>query len=432
MNMILLPLILISQPVLPELPPPPELDPHAQRPFVLPLENDTVGVDLVLGSPFGFDLFFRQDGAFLSYRGAASLCERRDYYSGMERKARFALKNVFKSFQLSSNFDCRDFRGPDTRSFYTATVAGFLNHSNTLTSLEFQGYRSRMTVPGKSGGNLLARMFWQAPWFNTLFRVRGALDGPSLELVTDGMLQYQYSFILLTPSIQARFIPGDENPIGAGAALNAIAVFENLSLELNGCYNCTYPLLLDTFLFAPVTASISPDAQSHFTDKRLAFGFGYKGVEMNLFVAGGTNYFWTQDTIDSLPLLQESPLSQTGAELKIKLERPFLSNNGFLRIFFNEPETPWTPLWAFSDSITARYKYLGAFAILDACAARSTLLTYEAPYIIAGAGMFYELEPFRAVLRVDDILDRRPRSWPGLASPGRRVSLSVTLFSSKW
>ncbi len=432
MNVLALSLILFAQPILPELPIPPELEPHSERPLVLPLENDTIGMAVMLGSPLGFGLFFRQDGPKITYRGEGSFFERHDYYSGIERKAKLSLKNIFKPFQLGTTVDTRNFLSEDSRSFSTASVFGFMHHLNTLTGLELQGCRSTMALEERISGSVLARLFWQAPWFNTLFHLRSSIESQSFNMITDGILQYQSGFILLTPSIQARFQSGTERTLGAGGGLNVIAVFGNLSLEVDGRYSYARPVLLDTFLLAPVKASLDAGLDNLLTGDRLSFGLGFQGVEMNLFAARGEDFFWTEDTLDSLPLLTNVPFSRLGAEVKIKLERPYLSNNGFLRLYFNEPETPWTPLWSFSDSMTAHYDRFGLFAKLDACASLSAAGVYEAPYVVAGAGIFYEIEPFRLSLRVDDILDRRPQLWPGVESTGRCISLFVSLFSSKW
>jgi hypothetical protein len=432
MNVLALFLALISQPILPELPTPPELEPHSQRPVVLPLENDTIGVAVMLGSPFGLDLFFRQDGPSLSYRGGGGVSDRRDYYQGIERRARIAFKNTHKALQLGCAAEVCDFRDTQARSFANVSLFGFLHHRNTLTGLELLGYRSTMTLAERMSGSFLGRFFWQTPWFNTLVRLRSDLDQKSFGMFADGIFQYQLGFLLLTPSVQARFLPQTSKVAGAGAGLDVIAVIGNLSLELDGRYSFSHPVVVDTILLGPVSASLAPGLDNHLTEDRLSFCLGYQGVEMSVFASRGDDFFWSADSLDSLPLLTESEFSRIGAEVKMKLERPYLSNNGFLRVYFTGYETPWTPLWSLSDSITARFGYFGAFGKLEASAGRTAAWISESPSVVAGLGVFYDMEPFRLSLRVDDILDRRPQLWPGLASSGRRVSFLVTLFSSKW
>ncbi len=258
----LIALLLINQPIIPQLPPPPELEPPLERPVVIPLEHDTLGVSMALGAPFGFELLARQDGPILSGRTALSIHERADHFHGLQQLGKAQLVANIKSLQ----------------------IGGLWHHWNLLAGVEAQAYTSTMSGNHRSGGQATARVFVDRPWARLLSRNQARINPEGMEFLTDAIFQYQASFMLITPALQGRLSPTQDNPAGAGASLNLVAVLGNLSLEFEGSYRRKIPILLDSMLLAPVQATIAPEVQPHILTDHLRVGAGYEGVEVSIFL----------------------------------------------------------------------------------------------------------------------------------------------------
>jgi len=442
----LIALLLINQPIIPQLPPPPELEPPLERPVVIPLEHDTLGVSMALGAPFGFELLARQDGPILSGRTALSIHERADHFHGLQQLGKAQLVANIKSLQIASgiqglryaNTDLTEEFGhpeaandPEPRSYADAWLRGLWHHLNLLAGVEAQAYTSTMSGNHRSGGQATARVFVDRPWARLLSRNQARINPEGMEFLTDAIFQYQASFMLITPALQGRLSPTQDNPAGAGASLNLVAVLGNLSLEFEGSYRRKIPILLDSMLLAPVQATLAPEVQPHILTDHLRVGAGYEGVEVSIFTEQGEGLFW-QAGPQGYPQVGLFDFSQTGGRVATKLERDKLSLVGKLRFLFSEPQTPWTPLWEFTDSMSVKLARWEAFVLIGASGERRSGEVYESSYALLGCGVFYEREPFRLLLRADDLLDRRPQCWPGLPDAGRRVTLSVALFSTEW
>lgn len=438
----LITLLLLAQPIMPELPPPPELEPPYERPVVIPLEYDTLGVSMALGAPFGFELLARQDGPFLSSRTALSIHERADHFHGLEQLGKTALVVNIKSLQIAAGVqglryentvlpEGLDRPAAGSRSYADARLQGLWHRSDLLVGVEAQAYTSTMSGARRSGGQATTRVFLARPWARLLSKTQARLNPEGMEFLTDAILQYQAGFMLITPSIQGRLSPKGNNPAGAGASLNLLAVLSNLSLKFEGYYRRKTPVLLDSLLLAPARASFAPEVQGHILSDRLQVGAGYEGVEVSIFTEQGQALFW-QAGPQGYPQVGLFDFNQTGCEVGAKLERDKLSLVGKLRFGFSEPQTPWTPLWELTDSMSLKFAPWGAFVLIEASDKRRSEEVYESSYALLGFGVFYEREPFRVLLRADDLLDRRPQRWPGLPDAGRRFSLSVALFSTDW
>lgn len=425
-------LLAFSQPILPEFPPPLDLEPPTDKPLVIPLENDTIGVGIDLGSPFGLDIAARQDGGLVSYRAYLSLHERNDYYEGVERMLKGALKGVIGKFQTGASVDARSYSSAEEKFFSDAILFGFWHHTNTLAGFELQRYESTMNNDDISGYALNARFFLDKSWAKALIKNATFIRQGSFETYVDGFMQYQLGFILLTPNLQARVLTSEKNPLGAGAGLNLIAVIGNFTLGLDGRYKYATPVILDTFLLNPVNAGISDAAKSRLLEDRLGLILGYRGVEIEGFVSRGEGFFWQRDGTMPYPLLTLVPYTLAGVEARTKLERENVSSTGIVRINLYQDGTVWTPPWLLSDSLTVRFNSIGGFGIIKTSGPRVCAFEEIGPSVELDAGLFYEREPFRVVLRADDLLDSRPQIWPGVLPSGRRLSLSLTLFSSEW
>jgi hypothetical protein len=438
----LITLLLLAQPIMPELHPPPELEPSHERPVVIPLEHDTLGVGMALGAPFGFELLARQDGPFLLSHAALSIHERTDHFHGLQQLGKTQLVANIKSLQIAAGIqglryentalpEWFDRPAMESRSYADAWLQGLWHHSDLLVGVETQAYTSTMSGAQRSGGRATARIFAARPWAKMLSKTQARLNPEGMEFLTDAIFQYQAGFMLITPSLEGRLAPAQNNPAGAGASLNLVAVLGNLSLKFEGCYRRKTPLLLDSVLLAPVQATLAPQVQGHILADRLQVGAGYEGVEVSIFTEQGEGLFWRTGP-QGFPQVELFDFNQTGCEVGAKLERDKLSLVGKLRFGFSEPQTPWTPLWELTDSMSVKFTPLEAFVLIGASGERRSEEVYESSYALLGCGVFYEREPFRVALRADDLLDRRPQLWPGLPDAGRRFSLSVALFSTDW
>jgi hypothetical protein len=442
----LLPIILFAQPILPELPPPPELEPPLERPVVVPLEHDTLGVGLAVGSAFGFELLARQDSPLLSNRSALSLYERTDHFHGMQQLGKALLTLDIKPIQVSAEIEGIRFENfasldeleysveeetPQPRFYADASLEGFWHRKNLLAGIETQAYSSTMSGSERSGGETTARVFADMPWGKLLSRTEARLDPEGIGVLTDAIFQYQAGFMLITPSVQGRVYPNEDALLGAGACLNLLALIGTLSLEFEGFYHRARPLLLDSVLLGPVNAGLAPDVQGRTLTDQLRLGAGFEGVEISVFTEQGEGVFWQQGD-EGLAELASIDFSQTGGEVGAKLERGRISLVGNLRFFFAEPETPWTSLWEFSDSMSVKLNPFQAFVLIEAMGQRGSEGAYESSYALLGCGVLYEREPFRVLLRADDLLDHRPQLWPGLPDAGRRFTFAVSLFSTDW
>ncbi len=438
MNIYLL-TILLAQPILPELPVPPELSPSLERPVVVPLEHDTLGVRLTLGAPLGFKLFTRQDDPRFSHRTSLWFVQRTDHFCGRQHAASMALVASLNQVQIVSGIEAVRFENTvpleDSgaqwpRSYANTSLEGLWHRQTLLAGIEAQAYSSTMSATRRTGGQTTARFFADMPWARALSSTQARLDPEGLVVLSDAFFQYQAGFMLITPSLQARLHPHEDNLLGAGASLNLIAVLGTLSVEFEGSYRRQNPVLLDSALLGPVQAGIVPQTRSRTLTDQLRIGAGYEGVECFVFTEQGEGVFWQSD-LQGLPAIGSSDFSHTGAQVETKLERGRLSMAGTLRFLFAEPQTPWTPLWELRDSMSVRFSPFAAFVLIQAADERRSEEAYQSAYALLGCGVFYEREPFRVLLRADDLLDRRPQLWPGLAEEGRRLSLSVSLFATE-
>jgi hypothetical protein len=421
----LLTIILFTQPILPELPPPPELEPPLERPVVVPLEHDTLGLGLALGSGFGFELLARQDSPLFSNRSALSVCERTDHFHGMQQTGKAALTVNFKPIQVSSevegirfenlvSLDELEYSGaeetPQPRFYVDASLEGLWHRKNLLAGIKTQAYSSTMSGSERTGGQTTARFFADMPWGRLLSRTQARIDPEGLAVLTDAIFQYQAGFMLITPSMQGRVYPNEDALFGAGACLNLLALI---------------------VLLEPVNAGLAPEVQGSRLADQLRVGAGFEGVEISIFTEQGEGVFWQQGD-EGLPELGSIDFFQTGGEVGAKLERGRLSLEANLRFLFAEPQTPWTSLWEFSDSMSVKFNPFKVFVLVEARDQRRSEDAYESSYALLGCGILYEREPFCVLLRADDLLDRCPQRWPGLPDAGRRFTFAVSLFSTDW
>lgn len=442
----LLAMILFAQPILPELPPPPELEPPLERPIVVPLEHDTLGLGLVLGSGFGFELLARQDSPLFSSRSALSVCERTDHFHGMQQTGKAVLTVNLKPIQVSAeiegirfensaSLDELEYSGtgenPRPRLYADASIEGLWHRKNVLAGIKTQAYSSTMSGSERTGGQTTARVFADMPWGRLLSRTQARINPEGIEVLTDAIFQYQAGFMLITPSMQGRVYPNEDALLGAGACLNLLALIGTISLEFEGCYHRSRPLLLDSILLEPVNAGLAPDVQGRRLADQLRVGAGFEGVEISVFTEQGEGVFWQRGD-EGLPELGSIDFFQTGGEVGAKLERGRLSLVGNLRFLFAEPQTPWTSLWEFSDSMSVKFNSFQVYVLIEARDQRRSEDAYESSYALLGCGVAYEREPFCVLLRADDLLDRRPQRWPGLSDAGRRLTFGVSLFSTDW
>lgn len=424
-------LLVFMQPVLPELPPPSELEPPSQRPTVVPLEYDTLGIAMQLGSSYGFCLLARNDGPVLAERGRLALTERNDHFKGMERFAYLDVAGTLRAFQSFASFQVYSFETSSSRNYVNPSIASLWHNANLLVAARLQGYASTMSGEDRRGADLSAKVFWGIPTIRILERNQARLDPRGFSFISDFTMQSQLGFLLITSGLEVAILPEKENLFRPGAGLDLLAVLGNFTIDLDGHYQQTTPYIPDTLLLAPVQASISGDVTSCVFSDRIQVKLGYRGVDFTVFAERGRQPFWELDTISALPELQMQEFSRGGTEVHLALEHGYFSNFGSLRVFLTGVNTSWTPLWELNDSLNVRWSDWGGFFNVSAAGERRSRDTNEQPYVMVGIGFFYEKEPFRLLLRTDDLFDRRPLFWPGVPGPGRRVSLSLSLFSTK-
>lgn len=419
--------LLLSQIILPELPPPPELEPPADRPVVVPLGYDTLGVEIVLASRLGFEFTARRNAPGLIGRTSLGMYERRDYFKGAEQRARIDITRCFNSLQLGAGADVAAYQSASCEQSYgTLSLRGMWQGTDLLAGLSAQGYDSRMSDELREGIILTSTLFIPTDWARFLLRVRGSAEPEGELLVADGFIQYQWRSVLITPRLQTRV------PFGVSAGGSILALLGNVTLELEGDYRHLQPVLLDSFLLDPVTASLASGTNPWLIQDRLRLVAGYRGVEVAVFFTNGNHLYWQMSADGSMPGITSGDFFRTGAEMSVDLERSGVSNQSTLRVLAFEPDNTWTPLWGFTDSLSFHRKGWGGFVAIEAGGERATGEVLAEPYALVGFGVYFEREPFRALLRADDLFDRRPQRWPGLAEPGRRLSLSCALFSSRW
>lgn len=421
---------LLTQPLLPELPPPLELQPPTRRPVVVPLEHDTLGVGLNAGNPLGFSVIAREEGPKLSAKAGLTILQRNDHYNGFERNGVINAAGKIRNLLLTAGFRLFDFTDTTPHGFTDLSLGLFWHESTVLATLSAHGFSSTMAGKKRHGGDVFAKFYWDNPWARTLFAAQARLYPEGWGVLSDVRTQHQIGFILITPSLQGCVIPGEEEPWRAGVGLNLLAVFSDLSLELDASYNKTRPVIVDSFLLAPVNAGIGPDASFYHLTEEIVLGAGYRGVEFSFFAEQGSANFW--QTNQGLALLGEESYANVGAEVRVGLERGGFSNFGSLRFLFNEPTTSWTPSWEFSDSLSVQAAGFGGFVVMDAGGDRRSGEILAPPYFLLGSGVYYDDEPFRVVLRADDLLNLASQRWPGLPGPGRRVSVELLLFTTRW
>lgn len=422
-------LVLFSQVIIPELAPPETLDAPSERPAVVPLGYDTLGVEVFLSTRLGFDFTARRDAARFAGRTSLGMFERRDHFEGAEQRAKIDLASTFNQMQVVAEVEAVGFQSTHIsreKTYGIAALSSFWQAPDFLIELLAQGYRSRMQE--ESGDGLILKSRFLIPRDRTRFlaRVRGSMESAGDAVVTDCFIQHQWGSILLTPNIQARL------PLGASAGLNVLALLGNLALEFDGCYRRFQPILLDSILIEPINAAIAYSTEPWLIQDRLSMGLGYKGVQVEIFAVNGDHLYWQVSSDSSIPVIGPRDFFQGGAEVKVELERKDISNQTVLRLFAFDPGDTWIPLWSFSDSLALQLEPWGGFISLKAQSERSTGQVTSEPYVLVGVGVFYEREPLRVILSADDLLDRRPSRWPGLREPGRRVSLSCAFFSNRW
>lgn len=431
-------IFLFRQPVLPQLPPPPELEPPQNRPLVIPLENDTLGVEVVVGSPFGFGFLFRQDGSVFSTRGWGSAHERVDHFRGLEGRGLLDAVFVFQPFQVHTRFEGVYFQDSSSVSgyidpLYANSSLDLLWHlEEFLAAMQTSGYYSTMTQNRRRGGKITLRFFSDRPWGNLLSRTQIMMSPEGQVLISDGFFQSQLGIVLLTPRLQGSIDFGTDTPLGGGAGLNVLGVLGNLTLEIDGIYHCFSLIDLDTFLIDPVYASILPGFKGYEISDRGFINAGYQGVELGVFFERGEWFSWQFAQTDGIAEISRYQDTRFGLQTNMRLERKNVSNTGRLRVLASTPSNFWIPPWEFVDSLAVSIEPWGGFIVLNAEGERHCTGLEEPAYVLLGCGLWFEREPFRLLLRVDDLLDFRPQRWPGLRDPGRRFSLTVSLFSTEW
>lgn len=434
--MIGLVVLIFLQPVLPELPVPPDLEPPTERPAVAPLEYDTMGISLNLGSTISFEFLARNDEPRLSECAKLALAERDDHYRGTDRYAYLDITGVLGAFQSSASaqFISRSTSCDwvDSRRYSNLNLVALWHRSNLLAASRLEGYASTLSGQNRNVAGLSAKLFWTGSNVRLLSRNLVRLDAHTLGIISDLIMQSQVGFLLITPRVGLAILPDEETFFRPGAGLDLLAVLGNFTFDLEGYYRQTSSFIPDTMLLGPVEASLAQGIPPYTFCDLVQAKLGYRGVDLTLFAEHGSGPFWEFDSLRGLPQLQIQEFSRSGGKFGFSLEQGNFTNTGSLKVFLPGAATSWTPLWELMDSLHFTGSTLGGFFKISASGERESRGISEQPYVLVGAGVYYEKEPFRLLLRVDDLLDRSPFLWPGIRGPGRRVSLSVSLFSTEW
>lgn len=429
MNLLLL-LMLVTQPVLPELPPPAQPQVPTEQPVVIGLGQDTLSIQVLFGKPFGFGALARRDGEVISVRTRLGACERADHFQGLQRSAAAELAGNLGAVQLRSETQAASFSPLDNREdrFYgEAYLSGLWHGSGLLTSLKLGGYASSLPGTRRKGGRGSLRLFTELPWGRLLSRTQISVEPPGLGVVTEAYTQHQLGFVLITPKLEARFLPEEPSPWGWGAGLCMIAVVGSFSILAEGRYQEMSMVILDSVLAEPVQAVLDTRAERYTLTDEARAGIGFHGVEVFLFAQKGKGLFWLAPDSLGFPRLSSRVFSRTGTEVNLKLERDYFSNVGTMYLVFSEP-CDWIPPFKIIDSLSVNLGSITGFGILEVGGERTTDGYSDAGYTVLGCGVSYRREPFLFTLRADDLLDRRPMRFPGLADGGRRFSFLVSLF----
>jgi hypothetical protein len=422
---------LICQPVVPDLPELLDLPAPTKRPIVVPLEYDTISLGMYLGNSLGFDLIARYDTTSINGRAYIKSIDRRDHFQGVEQQGVIDIIYSSNHMQLDLNGFGVEYRqasgNPEQyeTNYGTASLYGLWQKNKYLGSVEAGGYRSWMTGNLHQGAWVSSRFFLETPWARMLYKLSGRVDSNRISVVADIFGQRTHGSFLITPRVQLRY------PFGASVGGTFLALLGRITLELDGDLRRFSPVVLDTFLNGPVSANIEAGTDPWFVKDHLKLGIGYSGVNVEVFLENGDKLYW-QKMAGGIPELTSNQLLTGGIDAKLRLEHKNLSNYGGARVLFAPPGEVWEPQWLLSDSLTLYKNHWGSFIVLTAGGERYAPGDQDDAYALIDLGVYYQREPFRVLLRADDLLDRRPFRWPGLADPGRRISLVVGLFSCGW
>ncbi len=436
--MILLIISLAFGQILPQLPPPADLNPPTQRPILIPLKSDTMAVELSAFSPFGVQVIARRDGSLISARTQISVKKRNDFFNGFSRYAALRASVVSSPLQLGIASRYYNFLTEEEKSYLDGNISGTWYNSFLFLQMDSKIFTSDIMEKKRSGASLQTGLFTELPWAKLMWVTDGFILPDGAGAITTLITQHQFGFMMITPEVQGYAFRDSANTMNydIGAGLDVIAVLGNLALELEGKYKKADYVIFDSLFLHPITAQLKPNLRPYWVENGIRLGANYRGVELALDAKNAQGFFWQSEECANdkgiCIALDRTEYLRLEGELGIRIEKKYVSNTLNASVFLIGDDTPWTPRWTFTDSLCLHFTSWGVFSKVEAGGKRISQALTDAPYLLVSTGLYYDREPFRVVLRADDLFDRRFQPWPGLADSGRRIGLRVSFFSTKW